>query len=201
MTICASKKECPVCDSNCVRFGSENLNREEIEGKRVLEVGSYDVNGSLRSGVMKHNPSEYVGVDIERGPGVDVVCGSDAIVKLFGKESFDVVISTCVLEHVVSCKPSISAMKNVCKTGGIIILIVPSVWPLHNHPVDCWRFSKKDIAAIFEDFDILILDEKPTFHGAKIGDLVYLKARKPEGFIEKDITDCKIYHIQSGKRA
>lgn len=190
-----------MCDNNCIQFGLDNLGKEDIEGKRVLEIGSYNVNGSLRAGVMTHKPEEYIGVDIETGPGVDFVCSSDGVLKQFGKESFDVVISTCVLEHVVNCKPSISEMKNVCKVGGIIILIVPSVWPLHNHPSDCWRFSLGDIKTIFEDFEILILEEKPTFHGAKIGDLVYLKARKPEGFKEKDITNFKIYHIQSRKRA
>jgi hypothetical protein len=39
--------------------------------KRVLDIGAMDVNGSLR----RHAPSfiAYVGMDIEAGPGVDVV--------------------------------------------------------------------------------------------------------------------------------
>jgi len=190
-----------MCDGNCISFGIQNLSKEDIQGKRVLEIGSYNVNGSLRDGVMAHKPTEYIGVDIEKGPGVDLVCSSDSILRRFGKESFDVVISTCVLEHVVNLKPSISDMKNVCKVGGIIILIVPSVWPLHNHPIDYWRFSKEDIRNIFSDFEMLILEEKATFHGAKVGDLVYAKMRKPEGFTEKDISNYKIYHLPSKGRA
>jgi len=190
-----------MCDGNCLTFGIQNLSKEEIQGKRILEVGSYNVNGSLRDGVMVHNPAEYVGVDIEAGPGVDIVCSSDSVLARFGKESFDVVISTCTLEHVVNVKPSISDMKNVCKVGGIILLIVPSVWPEHNHPIDYWRFSKEDISEIFSDFETLILEEKPTFHGPKVGDLVYAKMRKPEGFTEKDISKYKIYHLPSKGRA
>ena len=38
---------------------------------KVLEIGSYDVNGSVRSN-FKH-VQEYVGVDLIPGPSVDVV--------------------------------------------------------------------------------------------------------------------------------
>lgn len=40
---------------------------------RVLEIGSRDVNGSIRSIFMDHGTEYYVGVDIEDGPGVDLV--------------------------------------------------------------------------------------------------------------------------------
>jgi hypothetical protein len=31
-----------MCDVNCIRWGAKNLTRKEIEGKRIIEVGSYD---------------------------------------------------------------------------------------------------------------------------------------------------------------
>ena len=57
-------------------FGATSVSREEIEGKRVLEVGARDVDGSLAP-VLKHwgRPAEYIGADIQAGPGVDVLCG------------------------------------------------------------------------------------------------------------------------------
>jgi len=89
-----------MCHVSCVIFGASNLSKEEIQGKRVIELGSYDVNGSLRTYVKSLNPSEYIGVDIKKGPGVDIVCDAENIVDKFGNEAFDVVISTELLEHV-----------------------------------------------------------------------------------------------------
>jgi hypothetical protein len=40
-------------------------------GKKVFEVGSVNINGSIRS---FFENSEYLGIDVAPGPGVDVVC-------------------------------------------------------------------------------------------------------------------------------
>jgi 23S rRNA G2069 N7-methylase RlmK/C1962 C5-methylase RlmI len=45
--------------------------RELVEGARVLEIGSYDVNGGIRH--LFRGASDYVGVDLDHGPGVDRV--------------------------------------------------------------------------------------------------------------------------------
>jgi len=67
---------------------------------KVLEVGSYNVNGSLRDRIFGNLcVAEYVGVDLQLQQGyVDVVVDASALP--FRDESFDVVISTETLEHV-----------------------------------------------------------------------------------------------------
>jgi len=67
---------------------------------RVLEVGSYNVNGSLRDWILGNLcVTAYIGVDIQpQQRYVDVV--ADASTLPFRDESFDVVISTETLEHV-----------------------------------------------------------------------------------------------------
>lgn len=52
-----------MCTQSCIQFGTKNLSREEIQGKRVIEVGSLNVNGSLRQTIEALGPREYVGVD------------------------------------------------------------------------------------------------------------------------------------------
>ena len=37
-----------MCNMACITFGAKALRPAEIEGKRVLEIGSIDVNGTLR---------------------------------------------------------------------------------------------------------------------------------------------------------
>lgn len=84
-----------MCNANGIVFGVKNLNLEEIKGKKIIEVGAYDVNGSLRPIIESWaEPAEYIGVDIVRGPGVDVVCMAEKMINVFGKERFDIVICT-----------------------------------------------------------------------------------------------------------
>lgn len=58
-----------MCNSCCIEFGVKNLEKNEVEGKRVIEVGSLNVNGGLRSCIESLNPAKYIGVDIIEGGG------------------------------------------------------------------------------------------------------------------------------------
>ena len=50
--------------------GTKILHPELFTGTRVLEVGSLDINGSVRP---IFTDCEYVGLDLGPGPGVDVI--------------------------------------------------------------------------------------------------------------------------------
>lgn len=62
--------------------------------KKVLEIGSYDVNGSIRSLLSN---SLYIGVDLVEGPGVDRICEGDRLD--YDDDSFDMCISCECFEH------------------------------------------------------------------------------------------------------
>ena len=55
-------------------FGQSMLTADNVRGKTVIEVGSMNVNGSLRGHVTALSPASYVGIDFMAGSGVDVVC-------------------------------------------------------------------------------------------------------------------------------
>lgn len=180
---------------DCLKWAAKNLEKGAVKGKRVIEVGSFDVNGSLRYIVELMEPSEYIGVDIKEGPGVDIICPGENLVDQFGRESFDVVISTCVLEHTRDWRSNISNIKNICKPKGTILIIVPIDWPYHEWPFDFWRFKRKDIEEIFSDCSILTLEEddkKPS--------LAYVLIRKPEQFTEIDLSGHKLFSVIVNKR-
>lgn len=184
-----------MCNLSCLRFGNDNLTRAEITGKRVIEIGSYDVNGSLRSYVRSLRPAQYVGVDIEKGYGVDVVCTAEGVRERFRPESFDVVLSTELMEHVRDWKKVISNMKQICKPEGIILITTRSHgYPYHGWPYDFWRFEQADLKAIFSDFEIRNLEKDGEEPG------VFIKARKPSLFVERDLTDLELYSIVSNGR-
>jgi SAM-dependent methyltransferase len=61
---------------------------------RVLEVGSLNVNGTIRD---FFEAIEYVGVDVGAGPGVDLVCKGEDLD--YAANSFDVTVSAECFEH------------------------------------------------------------------------------------------------------
>jgi len=55
-------------------FFIDSVDIREFKGKRILEVGSKYVNGSIRPFMDRFlKPREYIGTDIEPGKFVDVI--------------------------------------------------------------------------------------------------------------------------------
>lgn len=184
-----------MCTTACITFGASHLAPGEVKGKRVIEVGSYDLNGSLRPIVTAWGPAEYVGVDIVPGPGVDVVCSADDTVSRFGRERFDVVISTETVEHVRDWRTVISNLKNLCAPGGVIIVTtcMPGHY-YHPHPDDFWRYTPEDFREIFSDCRIDAVASDPRTLG------VYIRATKPKQFTENNLSAFKLTSIVTGTR-
>ena len=113
-------------------FGRSVLTEDRVRGRKILEVGSLDVNGSLREHVMSLSPESYTGVDILPGRGVDVLCRVEDLVTRFGENKFDVIICTEMLEHVRAWRAAVANMKRCLLRGGLIVLTTRSPgFPLH----------------------------------------------------------------------
>lgn len=106
---------------------------------RVLEIGSMDVNGTLRSVVPPDRDVRYTGADLAAGPGVDVVIQHTGELP-FETASFDAVVSSSCLEHDPQFWTTVDEAVRVTKPGGFIYLSTPSNGQFHSHPLDCWRF-------------------------------------------------------------
>ena len=106
--------------------------------RRVLDIGSYDVNGSYKQ-VFDDPAWTYIGADLEPGPNVDVVLESPYRLP-FASGSIDVLISGQAIEHMDFFWLSWLEMVRTVAPGGLVFLIAPSRGPEHRYPVDCWRF-------------------------------------------------------------
>lgn len=93
------------------------LTEDITRGVRVLEIGSYNVNGTAR--MFCDHAAEYVGIDRRNGPGVDHVDAKDAY---DGKAGFDIVISTETLEHASDPAAVIATAKRAIKPGGLLVI-------------------------------------------------------------------------------
>lgn len=88
-----------------------------FQDKRVLEIGSLDINGSVRS---MFDNCEYIGLDVAAGPGVDVVAQGQDYDAPDG--SFDTVICCEVMEHNPHWVETFENMIRLCRPGGLIIM-------------------------------------------------------------------------------
>jgi SAM-dependent methyltransferase len=184
-----------MCNSACLQFIKDNLSREEAEGRKVLEVGSLYVNGSPRGDVMSLSPLSYTGVDLSAGPGVDVVCRVEDLAGRFGAGSFDIVLSTEMLEHVRDWRSAISNLKEVLKPGGLLLITTRSKgYPYHGYPNDFWRYEEDDLRAIFSDMTVLAVGQDQLVPG------IFAKVRKLEDRSANDLSRIELYSVISGKR-
>jgi SAM-dependent methyltransferase len=103
----------------------------------ILDVGSQDVNGSLRG--CAPPGSTYLGIDMSAGRGVDVIL-EDPHHYPFEDGRFDIVVSTSCLEHDPMFWLTFLEMARVTKPGGYIYINVPSNGQYHRFPTDNWRF-------------------------------------------------------------
>ncbi len=180
-----------MCHQSCLNFIINNINNLDIHNKKILEIGSSNVNGSARDIIIKFNPSEYIGCDIvPNNRYVDILCDAENIIDKFGYKVFDIVIATEVLEHIFNWKKVIHNIKNILTNNGIVVITTRSKgFHRHNYPNDYWRYEINDMKNIFSDFDIIVLESDKEVPG------VFLIAQKSISFIENDLINYNINQI------
>jgi SAM-dependent methyltransferase len=90
---------------------------QAFSGARVLEVGSLDINGSVRE--LFHN-CDYTGADLQLGLGVDLACQGQLLE--FPSNSFDTAISAECLEHNPYWRETLGNMLRMTKPNGLILI-------------------------------------------------------------------------------
>lgn len=90
-------------------------------GRRVLDVGSGDINGTNRP---HFEGCDYVGCDVAPGPNVDVVSPCHDLP--FPPASFDVVVSTECLEHDMHWRRTLAKIAELLRPGGLFVMTCAS---------------------------------------------------------------------------
>lgn len=91
-----------------------------VEGAKVLELGSYVVNGTVRHHFV--GAGEYVGVDLRSGPGVDIVADATTYCPVEELGYYDVVVTTEMLEHCREPKKVIGNAHALLRPGGFLLI-------------------------------------------------------------------------------
>lgn len=131
---------------NAQRF-FDNYGPMFADGAVVLDLGSLDVNGSLKE--LCPSRFHYIGVDFEAGKNVDLVMQDPYAVPIHD-EKVDIVLSSSVFEHCKMFWLLFLDVMRVLKPHGLFYLNVPSNGAFHRHPVDCWRFYPDSAMALVD---------------------------------------------------
>ncbi len=159
---------------------------EFFDNVSVLEIGSFDVNGSVREYFSR--VKEFVGVDVIAGKGADIVAQGQEVT--FDRQ-FDVVVSTECFEHNPYYKETFVNMVRHTRSGGLVIFSCASTGrPEHGTsragPHDSpgtvalgWEYYKNLEA---DDFSGLALNEQfegwHFFYNQEKHDLYFLGIKK-----------------------
>lgn len=136
-------------------FVERTLTAEQVAGKRILEVGSYDVNGSVRPFIESLQPARYWGVDASPGPRVDQVVDCMKLVAEVG-DGWDLVVSTEMLEHVRDWRTCMYQLAAAMASDGLLLLTTRSPgFKYHPYPEDHWRYTLGTMDQILAALDLV----------------------------------------------
>lgn len=168
-----------VCHPSVLSYVAEVLGPDRVAGRWVLEVGSYDVNGTARSVLAPMAPAQYIGVDASVGPGVDEVVACERLAEWAAGTCFDVVVCTEMMEHVRDWQACLRNLLEVVADDGLLLVTTRSQgFPYHPFPEDNWRYSVLAMGDLLElaGFEVLDLRADPEQPG------VFVLGRRPDGW-------------------
>ena len=88
----------------------------------VLEIGSYDVNGSVKQ--QFNFTRKYIGIDLTSGPNVDVVLDGSQADEL--NQNFDMILSFECFEHAKNWKTIFKKIYSILNTNSFVVLSMAS---------------------------------------------------------------------------
>ena len=147
---------------------------KRIKNKKILEIGS----GKKNNGKCKYSvkdlfdrSNEFIQSDIVPEFGYNVI----DVTKMDYNNEFDVIICKTVLEHVYDVNKAVENMYNALKKGGVLMIIVPFLYPLHDEPNDYWRFTEYSLRKLLKKFEKIEINYSGT---RKIPFTYYVEAIK-----------------------
>ncbi len=133
-------------------------------GQDVLTVGAGGRINALLGRYARDRGFRVISLDIDPVRGPDVV--GDLCAHDFGEMRFDVVVLGEVLEHVHSPHRALENVFNVLRGEGRLILTTPFIFPIHDRPVDYYRYTRYGLEFLLRDFRDVRVRERNSWSEA-----------------------------------
>ena len=130
-------------------YGDHNSSKPVVEAinSLIYELPDNGIGLNVGSG-MTNLDSRIKNLELEGALNIDYVGSVEAIPE--GDNTFDLVISQEVLEHVQNPSLAMAEIKRVLKIGGKCYIQLPFTIGYHPCPNDYWRFTKQGLIYLIE---------------------------------------------------
>jgi len=113
---------------------------------RVLDVGC---GSKPYYALVASRASAYVGTDVKRSQSVDVLSVAERLP--FRSDTFDLVLCTQVLEHVLQPPAVVEEIRRVLTPGGVLLLSTHGIWFKHEK-WDFWRWTDMGLRVLLSGY-------------------------------------------------
>jgi SAM-dependent methyltransferase len=99
----------------------------------------------------------YLAGDIPENPCADIILESNGHVPC-DSETFDVVLSIQVLEHVPDVNNYLQEARRVLKKNGRLVLSTHGWWTYHPYSLDLWRWTREGLIYLLKNNGFNVID-------------------------------------------
>ena len=125
---------------------------------KILDVGSLDKKGNFNyREIFDEKNWGYFGLDFQDGNNVDIFVTDIYNWFELDDNTFDVVVSGQLFQHLEYFWLTLGESERVLKPGGYVCIISPSSGPKHQGMPNCYRFYEDALVAMAKYVDLKIL--------------------------------------------
>jgi SAM-dependent methyltransferase len=146
----------------------------------IVEIGSYQVSGQEEIGDLRSlfAGSEYCGIDMRAGPGVDVVGNVEELP--LPDASVGTVLALSTFEHVTHFWRGFDEVHRVLRPEGALLVCCPFYFHIHSYPSDYWRFTPMALEMLLEKYPSKLIGwHGPETRPANVWALAFREKRQP----------------------
>jgi SAM-dependent methyltransferase len=150
------KRDLATINKNLSRKGLYEFLEEQFalieKGETVLSIGAGGGVNRLLKTYQKGDLFSVVETDIDESRGPDIVadlCDPNISIQ---QGPFSTIVCSEVLEHCYDPFQAIKNMHGLLEKNGRLVLTTPFLFPLHEEPIDFFRYTKHGLLHLTRDF-------------------------------------------------